>query len=129
MGSARSSAGRIRLFPHQLYCAESATHSEPVRWLLADEVGLGKTVEACLILNHLLRTGRADRTLVVAPETLTVQWLGELWRKYHQVFVLLDDKRLADVETRLRQGLQPVRRAPPCRVGLQRRSMDNPGRT
>jgi ATP-dependent helicase HepA len=89
--------GRIQLFPHQLYVAERACHSDPVRWLLADEVGLGKTVEACLILNRLLHTGRAERTLVVAPETLTIQWLGELWRKYHQVFVLLDDKRLTDV--------------------------------
>ena len=71
--------------------------TDPVRWLLADEVGLGKTVEACLVLNHLLRTGRGDGTLVVAPDTLTVQWLGELWRKYHQVFVLLDDRRLLDV--------------------------------
>ncbi|MES1211621.1 MAG: SNF2-related protein, partial [Acidobacteriota bacterium] len=68
-----------------------------MRWLLADQVGLGKTVEACLIMNRLLHTGRADRTLVVAPETLTLQWLGELWRKYHQAFVLLDAKRLADV--------------------------------
>ena len=90
--------GRIRLFPHQLYAAERATAADPVRWLLADEVGLGKTVEACLILSRLLRTGRAERCLVVAPETLTVQWLGELWRKYHQVFVLLDEPRLADVE-------------------------------
>jgi ATP-dependent helicase HepA len=89
--------GRIQLFPHQLYAAERACHSDPVRWLLADEVGLGKTVEACLIMNRLLHTGRADRTLVVAPETLTLQWLGELWRKYHQVFVLLDAKRLTDV--------------------------------
>jgi len=89
--------GRIHLFPHQIHVAEKATKSDPVRWLLADEVGLGKTVEACLILNHLVRTGRADRVLVVAPDTLTVQWLGELWRKYHQVFVLLDTKRLADV--------------------------------
>jgi ATP-dependent helicase HepA len=89
--------GRIRLFPHQLHAAERATAAEPVRWLLADEVGLGKTVEACLILNRLVRTGRADRCLVIAPATLTVQWLGELWRKHHQVFVLLDDDRLADV--------------------------------
>jgi ATP-dependent helicase HepA len=89
--------GRIQLFPHQLYVAERACHSDPVRWLLADEVGLGKTVEACLILNRLLHTGRAERTLIVAPETLVLQWLGELWRKYHQVFVLLDDKRLTDV--------------------------------
>jgi ATP-dependent helicase HepA len=89
--------GRVRLFPHQLYVAERATSSDPVRWLLADEVGLGKTIEAALILNRLVHTGRVERCLVVAPEALTVQWLGELWRKYHQVFTLLDTPRLADV--------------------------------
>ena len=96
--------GRIRLFPHQLYVAERATAAHPVRWLLADEVGLGKTIEACLILNHLVHTGSstragqgAERCLVVVPEALTVQWLGELWRKYHHVFTLLDGPRLADV--------------------------------
>jgi ATP-dependent helicase HepA len=99
--------GRIRLFPHQLHVALQATRQDPVRWLLADEVGLGKTVEACLIANHLLRARRAERTLVVAPATLTVQWLGELWRKYHQVFVLLDDARLADVERDFGPGFNP----------------------
>jgi len=99
--------GRIRLFPHQLHVAEAATRTDPVRWLLADEVGLGKTVEACLVLNHLMRTGRAESTLVVAPDTLTVQWLGELWRKYHQVFVLLDDRRLTDVEKVYGPGFNP----------------------
>ncbi len=99
--------GRVQLFPHQLYAAERACHSDPVRWLLADEVGLGKTVEACLILNRLLHTGRAGRTLVVAPETLTLQWLGELWRKYHQIFVLLDDKRLDDVAKDYGEGFNP----------------------
>lgn len=99
--------GRIRLFPHQLHVAERATRSDPVRWLLADEVGLGKTVEACLILNHLVRARRAERVLVVAPRTLAVQWLGELWRKYHQVFALLDDKRLADVERDFGAGFNP----------------------
>ncbi len=101
--------GRIRLFPHQLYVAsracgihrqeaEDGETRQPIRWLLADEVGLGKTVEACLILNRLIHTGRARRTLVIAPEVLTVQWLGELWRKYNQVFVLVDERRLLDVE-------------------------------
>ena len=111
--------GRIRLFPHQLYAAESATRAPLVRWLLADEVGLGKTVEACLILNHLLRTGRADRTLVVAPDTLTVQWLGELWRKYHQVFVLLDEKRLVDVEKDYGPGFNPFDAHPRVVLGLE----------
>ncbi len=99
--------GRIQIFPHQLYAAERAYHSDPVRWLLADEVGLGKTVEASLILNRLLHTGRAERTLIVAPETLTIQWLGELWRKYHQVFVLLDEKRLDDVAKDYGEGFNP----------------------
>ncbi len=89
--------GRVRLFPHQLHVAERASASNPVRWLLADEVGLGKTIEAALILNRLVHAGKIERCLVVAPETLTVQWLGELWRKYHHVFTLLDAARLADV--------------------------------
>jgi ATP-dependent helicase HepA len=89
--------GRDRLSPPQLHVAERASASDPVRWLLADEVGLGKTIEAALILNRLVHAGKIDRCLVAVPGTLTVQWLGELWRKYHQVFTLLDAARLADV--------------------------------
>jgi ATP-dependent helicase HepA len=99
--------GRVRLFPHQLHVAERATAADPVRWLLADEVGLGKTIEACLILNRLVHTRRIERCLVVAPASLTVQWLGELWRKYHQVFTLLDERRLADVEKDFGAGFNP----------------------
>jgi ATP-dependent helicase HepA len=99
--------GRVRLFPHQLHVAERATLGDPVRWLLADEVGLGKTIEACLILNRLVHTRRIERCLVVAPASLTVQWLGELWRKYHQVFTLLDEKRLADVDRDFGAGFNP----------------------
>jgi ATP-dependent helicase HepA len=99
--------GRVRLFPHQLHVAERATRQLPVRWLLADEVGLGKTIEAALIMNRLLHTQRIERCLVVAPEALTVQWLGELWRKYHQVFTLLDRPRLADVERDFGAGFNP----------------------
>ena len=105
--------GRVRLFPHQLYVAERASATDPVRWLLADEVGLGKTIEASLILNRLVHMGKVTRCLVVAPDTLTVQWLGELWRKYHQVFTLLDSDRLADVAQGFRRRLQPVRVASP----------------
>jgi ATP-dependent helicase HepA len=99
--------GRVRLFPHQLHVAERASASDPVRWLLADEVGLGKTIEAALILNRLVHAGKVERSLVVVPESLTVQWLGELWRKYHQVFTLLDAARLADVARDFRSQLQP----------------------
>src|SRR4051812_33999264 len=99
--------GRVRLFPHQLHVAERATASLPVRWLLADEVGLGKTIEAALIMNRLLHTQTIERCVVVAPEALTVQWLGELWRKYHQVFTLLDPARLADVKHDFGAGFNP----------------------
>jgi ATP-dependent helicase HepA len=99
--------GRVRLFPHQLYVAERASRADPVRWLLADEVGLGKTIEAALVLNRLVHTRGVERCLVVAPESLTVQWLGELWRKYHQVFTLLDAQRLADVERDFGPGFNP----------------------
>ena len=99
--------GRVRLFPHQLHVAERATARMPVRWLLADEVGLGKTIEAALIMNRLLHTENIERCLVVAPEALTVQWLGELWRKYHQVFTLLDPPRLADVVRDFGAGFNP----------------------
>jgi ATP-dependent helicase HepA len=111
--------GRIQLFPHQLYAAERASQRDPVRWLLADEVGLGKTVEACLILNRLLHTGRAERILVVAPETLILQWLGELWRKHHQVFALLDDKRLDDVAKDYGEGFNPFDVHRKAIVGLE----------
>jgi ATP-dependent helicase HepA len=99
--------GRVRLFPHQLHVAERATMRMPVRWLLADEVGLGKTIEAALIMNRLLHTQQIERCVVIAPEALTVQWLGELWRKYHQVFTLLDRPRLADVEHDFGAGFNP----------------------
>ena len=99
--------GRVRLFPHQLHVAERASATDPVRWLLADEVGLGKTIEASLILNRLVHAGKVNRCLVVAPETLTVQWLGELWRKYHQVFTLLDSERLGDVARDFGEDFNP----------------------
>ena len=56
--------GRIRIYPHQLHVAERATVRDPVRWLLADEVGLGKTIEACLCLKEYLLRGLARRCVV-----------------------------------------------------------------
>ena len=91
----------------------------PVRWLLADEVGLGKTIEAALIMNRLLHTQTIERCLVVVPEALTVQWLGELWRKYHQVFTLLDSPRLADVARDFGPGFNPFDTHRRAVIGLE----------
>ena len=99
--------GRIEIFPHQLHVAERAVETDPVRWLFADEVGLGKTVEACLVLSRLVRMKRAERVIIVAPASLTVQWLGELYRKFHQVFVLLDAERRKDVRKDFGDAMNP----------------------
>ena len=58
-------------------------------------------------MTRLLHTQKIERCLVVVPEALTVQWLGELWRKYHQVFTLLDAPRLADVARDFGAGFNP----------------------
>lgn len=81
---------RANLIPHQLYVATSACHRERVRVLLADEVGLGKTLEAGLILSRLLKLERISRALVIVPDTLQVQWLVELVRKFSLVPSLYD---------------------------------------
>ena len=116
--------GRIELFPHQLHTALQAVKSDPVRWLLADEVGLGKTIEAGLILSALVRTGRSSRAIVLAPETLTVQWLGELYRKFHQVFTLLDDERLELVAEEFGEEFNPFVAKRNSLVSLERLMAD-----
>ena len=90
--------GRIDLIPHQLYIAsEVAGRLEP-RVLLADEVGLGKTIEACLILHRLLLTGRAQRVLILLPESLVHQWFVELLRRFNLWFHIFDEERCAAIE-------------------------------
>ncbi|HMW73908.1 MAG TPA: SNF2-related protein, partial [Cellvibrionaceae bacterium] len=66
---------RANLIPHQLYVAWAACEREQVRVLLADEVGLGKTLEAGMILTRLLKLERIGRALIVVPDPLQVQWL------------------------------------------------------
>lgn len=73
---------RANLIEHQLYVAQTACNREKVRVLLADEVGLGKTLEAGMILARLLRFDRVQRVLVVVPDALQVQWLVELIRRF-----------------------------------------------
>ncbi len=90
--------GRIELIPHQLSIAgEVASRSTP-RVLLADEVGLGKTIEAGLILHRLHLTGRADRVLLLVPEPLVHQWFVELLRRFNLPFSIFDEERCASIE-------------------------------
>ncbi|MDP7039681.1 MAG: SNF2-related protein [Myxococcota bacterium] len=89
---------RAQWLPHQLDVATRAVANDPVRLLLADEVGLGKTVEAALIFAGLRAERRANRVLILAPNSLCIQWLGEIYRKVHDLPVLLDEDRLSDIE-------------------------------
>ena len=84
---------RTQHLPHQIYIAhEVATRFAP-RVLLADEVGLGKTIEAGLILHYQLQTQRARRVLIVVPDSLVHQWLVEMLRRFNLRFSIIDQGR------------------------------------
>ena len=68
------SRSRIALLPHQLWVCKRVLESWPTRWLVADDVGLGKTIEAGLILTPLLSAARVRRLLILAPASLVEQW-------------------------------------------------------
>lgn len=95
-------SGRTELLPHQLYIAHQVATRPAPRVLLCDEVGLGKTIEACLILQQQLFSGLAARVLILVPESLVHQWLVELLRRFNLRFTILDEARcqaLTEVNT------------------------------
>ena len=89
---------RTALLSHQLYVAANIGKRFAPRVLLADEVGLGKTIEAGLILTQQLHRQRVRRVLVLVPETLAHQWLVEMQRRFHLAFSLLNAERLEDAD-------------------------------
>ena len=84
---------RIQLLPHQLYIANEIGTRYAPRVLLADEVGLGKTIESGLVIHQQLVTGRASRVLVAVPDHLVHQWLVEMLRRFNLAFTLMDRER------------------------------------
>jgi len=89
---------RVQPLPHQFYIASQVANRHAPRVLLADEVGLGKTVEAGLILHQQLVTGRAQRILIVVPDSLVHQWLVEMLRRFNLMFTILDENRCQAIE-------------------------------
>lgn len=90
--------GRIDLIPHQLYIAQEVSGRYAPRVLLSDEVGLGKTIEACLILHRLLLSGRISRVLILVPESLVHQWFVEMLRRFNLWFHIFDEERCEALE-------------------------------
>ncbi len=96
--SARGLMGsRTNLLPHQIYIANEVGQRHAPRVLLADEVGLGKTIEAGMIIQQQMLTGRASRVLVLVPPSLLHQWLVEMLRRFNLHFSLFDADRLAQM--------------------------------
>ena len=90
---------RAGLIPHQLHIASEVGNRVNPRVLLADEVGLGKTIEAGMILRNLLFAEKVQRVLILVPETLQHQWLVEMLRRFNLHFSLFDEERCADFTT------------------------------
>ncbi|WAJ39367.1 RNA polymerase-associated protein RapA [Pseudomonas sp. GOM7] len=87
---------RAQPIAHQLHIARSVADRIAPRVLLADEVGLGKTIEAGLVIHRQLLSGRASRVLILVPENLQHQWLVEMRRRFNLDVALFDAERFME---------------------------------
>jgi ATP-dependent helicase HepA len=90
-------SSRVHVLPHQVGAAGRILADRIPRFVLADEVGLGKTVEAGLVYAGLRQIGLAERVLVIVPEHLAFQWLAELFHKFNALFTLLTHERIEEM--------------------------------
>ena len=89
------SNARTEILPHQIFAAHRVVSSPRRRFLLADEVGLGKTIEAGMIWQALAQRGQAKRTLIITPAGLTTQWQEEMQDKFGARFEIFNRDFLA----------------------------------
>ncbi|MDR0210138.1 MAG: RNA polymerase-associated protein RapA [Pseudomonas putida] len=87
---------RAQPIAHQLHIAREVADRIAPRVLLADEVGLGKTIEAGLVIHRQLLCGRASRVLILVPENLQHQWLVEMRRRFNLQVALFDAERFIE---------------------------------
>ncbi|MGI8793636.1 MAG: SNF2-related protein, partial [Acidimicrobiales bacterium] len=88
-GAAATHNRTLEPLPHQVVALERALATNPVRLLFADEVGLGKTIEAGLVISELKARGRIRRILIVAPKGVQLQWVAEMAEHFGEEFVLV----------------------------------------
>ena len=85
-GLLSSLASGVIPLPHQLHVLNRVMEHNTIRYILADEVGLGKTIEAGMVIKELKARGLVRRVLVVCPTGLVTQWAGEMQDKFHEKF-------------------------------------------
>ena len=98
--------GKVDLIPHQFFIADAVAARLVPRVLLSDETGLGKTIEACLILHKLIISHRIQRVVIVVPESLSHQWFIELYKRFNLSFMILDEAYCRNLDRR-GKGVNP----------------------
>ncbi|MGH9677915.1 MAG: DEAD/DEAH box helicase, partial [Candidatus Acidiferrum sp.] len=124
------SNARTEILPHQIFTAHRVISSPRRRFLLADEVGLGKTIEAGMIWQALHQRGQAQRTLVITPAGLTTQWQEELQDKFGARFEIFGkdflgvNPRVWEFRAQAIASIDRLKRAEHKRILLENRKWD-----
>jgi ERCC4-related helicase len=124
------SNARTEILPHQIFTAHRVVSSPRRRFLLADEVGLGKTIEAGMIWQALHQRGQARRTLIVTPAGLTTQWQEEMEEKFGARFEVFGrdflsvNPRVWEYKAQAIASIDRLKRAEHKRVLLENRKWD-----
>ena len=106
------SSSRINLEPYQIFAVHQVINAFPHRYLIADDTGLGKTIETGMILEELAARGRAERVLIVAPASICPQWKDELKRAFNRDYVVYDGPYLRQLMEKLPPEQNPWEREP-----------------
>jgi ERCC4-related helicase/HKD family nuclease len=124
------SNARTEILPHQIFAAFRVVSSPRRRFLLADEVGLGKTIEAGMIWQALAQRGQAKRTLIITPAGLTTQWQEEMQDKFDQIFEIFGrdfmaiNPRIWDLKAAAIASIDTLKRPEHKRILLENRKWD-----
>lgn len=124
------SNARTEILPHQIFAAHRVVTSPSRRLLLADEVGLGKTIEAGMVWQALMQRGQAKRTLIITPAGLTTQWQEEFQDKFGSTFEIFGrdfwavNPRIWDLKARAIASIDTLKRAEHKRILLENRKWD-----
>ena len=101
------SNSRVNLEPYQVECVHKVINAFKQRFLIADDVGLGKTIEAGMILKELISRGRANRILIVTPAPLAQQWKREMKEKFDENFWVYDSTSVNLIKSNIGKNFNP----------------------